>query len=238
MARTYSQLRDSALILVDSSTDATDLRQIAQVALEETMKYISQRVELPGLIKSATATWGASTVSIPLGVGGFGITNYDTPNRLYIRLDSTATAPGIPYDFREYLHWLDLSAVPDAVHYRSDSFEVLTGDERPSRCYTIDHSNNLIAAPVAEDNVLTFYYNIAPAAYADSGIPELPAASFDSILVSGAVLVLKEFIREPDVIVDPYTILGSLDKQISQLDSFLNSRRRRRVLNIHSSYRI
>jgi len=235
---TYDGLVSTVLELCDH-VGSTDAQTVANRAMALCMRYVSSRVELPSLIGSASFTWGALTTSAPLFTSqGFNITEstYGSPNRLYVKRDSSATDPGIPYEFLEYVHWLDLkSAVSGGA--RSSLFEPPSNDERPQYAYTIDHSNALIAYPIAENNVLKFYYNKLPAAFAGGATPEIPA-QFDYILINGASLYLKEWIREPADILDSYRIFQSLNPQIEEMDSFLNARRKRRQLKLANSYRV
>ena len=240
MARTYAQLKSEVLTLCDFSTAALDAGAVVEKALENVMRYVARKVELPGLIASASFTAISATDPIPLFTAlGFNITqaNYDSPNRLYIRNTSTATQPGQPYDYLEFMHWLELKSVPSGAP-REDSLSWGSLDERPTRAYTIDLTNGMNAYPIAIGNVLTFYYNKPVTAYADAGFPELPAPSFDTLLVNGAMMVLQAWTKEPDSLVDYYSVFRALDPEIGDLDSFLNSRRKRSSFKIHNSYRI
>lgn len=234
---TYQELKVKALNLTDQSLEIdADASAIAEYGLEEGLKYVANQINLPGLIGQASATWGASTESIPLGLGGFEITDYQAPNRLYIKRDSDVEGVGIPYEYLEYLFWLDAKSIP-LGDTRDSLFEENTLDERPARSYTIDFDSNLIAHPVAEDNVLTFFYKKEPAAYSAIGVPEIPS-NFNYILVDAAILCLKEWLREPEAIVAPQTLFKALDPAIAVIQEELWGKRKRRNLKIHRSYSV
>lgn len=223
---TYSTLLSNVLTLCDCVGD-TGASNVAKIALELTMRLVSSRVYLRGLVGSATYIVVDPDLSVAIGVGGFGITDYSTPNRLYVN--------AIPYDFREYLDWLDLKSVPNGV--RLFITEANTYDARPSRAWTIDDTNSIIADPLSVGDVLTFKYNKQPAAYADAGTPELPV-EFDTILVSAASNVVKEYLKDPDQIANIYDLIASpsVIAQIEELDNKQNSNRKRRRLRMARSY--
>lgn len=236
MAKTYSQLRDLALKMCDAS-GSSEAESVAEAALEETMSYLATKLELPALIKRANATWGSSTTSIAISTGGFNATDFQSPNRLFIAqtVDSyTEETPGIPYDFVEYMNWLDLMSIPNGIN-DPRIFESGAVDARPARAWTINLDEEVVVCPIAENNYLTLFYNTEPAAYTDNGYPEIPA-QYSYILVNGAVLILKEYIREPEQIIDPRTLLRSLDDQIRELDIHKRSNRRNTILHVSHRY--
>lgn len=234
MPRSYSQLRDKVLTLCDQ-TGSTDATAVVQVALEETLKYIASQVELPGLLSSATATWGAATTSLGI-VADFVVSDYASPDRLYVKKDAATAGYGVPYDYVEWLHWNDLKAIP-AGDIRSDLWDVNVLDERPNKAWTINFDDEILIEPYATDNVLTLVYFKEPAAYTDGGFPEIPP-KWDYILVNGATLILKEWLREGDIIIDAHSILKALDPQIALMDMEMNSKRQRGNLKISHRYRI
>lgn len=234
MARTYSQLRDKVLILCDQ-TNSDDATAVVQIALEETLKYIAAQVELPQLLSSKTATWGALTTGLSIA-SDFVATDYASPDRLYVKKDVDAEDYGTPYDYLEFMHWNDLRSCSSGG-IRESIYEVNRVDERPAHAWTIDLSNNVIIDPVTEGNVATLFYLKEPDAYADGAFPQMPP-KWDYILVSGATLILKEWMREGDVVIDPQTILTAIDPQIAKMDMEMNSKRQRANLKISHRYRI
>jgi len=222
----YSALLAKALTLVDS-TGVTQAASIGEIALEETMKYVASKVYLSGLVSSATYTYGASDTYVELSAD-LGISDFETPEHLYV--------DDVPYVFREWHTWKQLKNSPGAR--RTDLSSATTNDDRPLRVYTLDPNDRLYIYPISAGNVVDFYYRTSPAAYGDgSGTPEMPAL-FDSLLVNGAVMYLKEYIREPEQIINPYELFKKLDPQIQELDIHLNSKRSRRQMKLARSYRI
>lgn len=236
---TYEQLRDRALGRV-GCTGQSEAQTIAQVALEEAMKFVAFHVRVPSLIASATATAPADpeleSNAIALDASGFNIAStYQCPDRLYVKRDNTVTDIGTPYEFLEYHHFQDLKSVP--IKERSGVIESGFGDERPRFCYTITPNDKLWAQPLQEDNVLTLVYRKVPAAYSGAASPEI-LPMFDYILVNGAEIALKEWLREPAEISTLWSLFeAGLMRDVERYDSFLNSQRKRTQLRIHRSYR-
>lgn len=225
---TYSTLVSKALILSEQE-DVTSAQDVAEIAIIEALKYVATKVYVPELIGSATYTWTSLDTSISL-VSDFGVSLsvYAGPARLYVN--------EIPYDYRDYLVYLDLKNV--ASGDRVFITQPLTSDENPDRVYTIDLSNNIIPDPEPVDGQdVVFYYHKMPAAYASGGTPEI-APSFDSLLVNGTVLWLKEWLRDPEQIINPYELFQKLDPQIKEMDLRFASNRRRDHIRLSKSYRI
>ena len=239
---TYQALRDRALSQV-SCTGQSEAQTVAEVALEEAMKFAAFHVRIPSLIASATATAPASpeleanAISLTGGAGTFQITSgvYQAPDRLYVKKDSSATGPGTPYRFYEYHHFLDLKSIPAGT--RVGIMEPGTIDERDDYSYTINPSDKLWANPLTQGNVLTLYYRKSPAAYSAAVTPEI-LPLFDYILVNAAVLALKEWLREPAELTTLWALFEQgLMTDVHRYDLFLNAQRKRSHLQIHRSYR-
>lgn len=238
---TYSALRDRALNRV-GCLDQTEAQTVAQMALEETMKLVALKVRVPGLIATATATAGASPEleanAIAIETTGFGVTAgvFMAPDRLYVKKDSSIADKGTPYEYLEYDHYVDLKSVPWGE--RQTLYESGLHDERPRFAWTITPSNKIWAEPLTEDNVLTLRYRKAPAAYVAGNTPEI-SAQFDFILVNGAELVLKEWLREPEAITTTWALLqDGLQQDIENYDIEINGQRKRKALKVHRTYRI
>lgn len=236
---TYLQLRDAALNQVGCAGQA-EAQTLAQVALQEAMKYVAFHVRVPSLIASATATAPANPTleanAITLDTGGFNIlSTFQCIDRLYIKKDSTITDIGTPYEYLEYHYFQDEKSVP--ANERVGIINTGAWDCRPKRSYTITPGNALWAYPLVQNNVLTLVYRIVPAVYGDSTIPEV-LPMFDYILVKGAVLALKEFLREPDSITTMWDLFDQyLMTDCQRYDLFLNGQRKRTHMRIHRSYR-
>lgn len=236
---TYSALRDRALSQV-SCTGQTEAESLAATALEEAMKFVAFHVRIPSLIAEAAATAPANPMleasAITLGASGFNIAaTYQAPDRLYVKNSSASTERGPAYEFLEFNHFLDLKNIPNSN--RAGIFTPATYDERPYLVYTITPTDKIWATPLAAGNVLSFFYRKSPAAYSALVAPEI-LPMFDYILVNGAVVALKEWLREPDSITTWWTLFEqALTKDVQRYDLFLNGQRKRSHLQIHRSYR-
>lgn len=238
---TYGTLKTTTLTLLDL-TGSTDAGTVVETALVETLKYIAARASLPQLIGSATATWGAATTSIPIGTTGspkFNLTDFGTPNRLYLKREASVDGVGIPYTYLEYLDFLDLQNVPYG-DTRDSLYEPASIDARPHYAWTIDHSTSpgaVIAYPVSENNVLTLYYNKAPAAYNASNSPEIDAL-WDRLLTEGAFLITDQWLKEPERPKPPHLLLSQLDPEIDEYKRAKTSNRKRSTLRVSNRYSI
>ena len=135
----------------------------------------------------------------------------------------------------EYNHFIELRSIPGGV--RVGIMTPGTIDERPAFPWTITPLDKVWAQPLAQNNVLTLFYRKVPAAYVGANTPEI-LPMFDYILVNGAVLALKEFLREPTEITTMWGLFeAGLMKDIEKYDSFINGRRKRSYMKIHRSYR-
>lgn len=222
---TYLSLLTTASTLADT-TGQTDVEEVMKVAMVEALKYVATKITVPELRARATYTWVDGDETIPIGGGGFAVSSFTTPIRLYVN--------GVPYDYREWLEWLDLTNAPGG--YRWTINQPATRDIRPARCWTINHDDEVEILPLpVEDDVIVLYYDTEPAAYSDGGTPELNAR-FHNILVNGALLVGKEFLRDPDAILDMQALFSGLDDQIKELSIHQDSQRKRRGFRISSRY--
>lgn len=238
---TYSTLRDRALGRVDC-VGQSEAQTIAQNALEEAMKFVAFHVRVPSLIASASATAPANASleanAIAIESTGFAITSgvFQAPDRLFVKADSTVVGYGTPYDFLEYHHFLDLKSVPGGS--RIDLFTPALVDERPRYAYTITPTSKIWTEPLTEGNVLTLFYRKVPAAYSGAATPEILPA-FDYILVNGAELALKEWLREPTEIITLWDLFKAhLMPEIELYDDYIHSQRKRTYFKIHRSYRV
>jgi hypothetical protein len=92
--------------------------------------------------------------------------------------------------------------------------------------------------PLKEGNYLTLYYRITPAAYSGAATPEI-LPLFDHILCNGAELALKEWLREPDRVINMWQLFeANLMSDIQRYNEFNAGQRRRTHLKIHKSYRV
>jgi hypothetical protein len=239
---TYSTLRDRALDQV-GCTGQTEAQTIAQVALEEAMKFVAFHVRIPSLVASATATapsdpqLEASAIALTGGAGTFGISTgvFQCPDTLWVKKDSSTVGYGTPYEFYEYNTFLALKAIPSGrrIGVLDNGF----ADERADFSWTITPTDKVWSEELVEDNVLTLFYRKSPAAYSGAATPEITPL-FDYILVNAAVLALKEWLREPAELTTMWGLFEQgLMADVQRYDSFINGRRKRSHLRIHRSYR-
>ena len=240
---TYQDLRDRALAQV-SAVGQTEAQTVAQQALEEAMKFVAFHVRIPTLIAKATATAGASpdleSNAIAIETTGFSVTagQFQVPDRLYVKKDSGTVEIGTPYDFFEYHHFQDLKNAPSETGMRYSIYTPWSMDERSNFSWTITPDKKVWATPLAQNNVLTLYYRKVPAVYGASTVPEIDTL-FDHILVNGAVLALKEYLREPAEVSTMWGLFeAGLMRDIERYDNFLNGQRKRSRITLHRSYRI
>lgn len=222
---TYGEIISDAQKLTDS-TGQTDVQEVMEAAVIHALRYIATKVEIPELRAIASYTFLSSDDTIPIGVGGFAITNFTTPIRLYVN--------DIPYDYREYLEWLDLKSAPG--DYRWSINQPAVTDLRPGRCWTINSANEVEIFPLpSEDDVIKLVHAREPATYASGSTPELNAR-FHIILINACILVAKEFLRDPDQILDLNALFQALDPQITELAIHKDSLRVRRGFRLSTRY--
>lgn len=223
---TYLELLNKALTITETS-GVTDVIAVAKEALERCMRYVSRRVDIPDLIQSASYTWGASTTSVAIGVGGFGITNMQTP---YLLLGND-----VPYRYVEFKEWLVLQNVPG---YSRVGIDYVTTDERIQYQWTINLSNEAELYPnLAESSIATLYYFKAPSAYADGTTPELPS-TWQDILVDAACIVIKTYIENPSSVINFEALFEPLNPMIDMYKSEREGRFKRSRVKISSHYPI
>jgi hypothetical protein len=223
---TYLQLKTKVLKLVEQ-VGSSDVAAIAEIGLEETMKFVAIRVPLASLRGTALYTWQSGDTEANIATD-FGVANFEFAERLFVA--------NVPYAFRDYATSLDLQNTPGAR--RMALFEPFTQDERPAKSWTIDDSSNIIPYPVNVGNELKLRYIKSPAPYADATVPEIPTL-FDFILVNGATMICKEYLlpSEKKGLLNPYAILQALEPQINELDIYLHTLRKDNVIKIHPAYR-
>lgn len=235
---TYATLRDSALKQCGAYGES-EMSELAEIALAECMKFVSFHIRVPALVGSATATAPASPEleSNALSIASdFSIADFRTPDRLFVKKNSSAVELGTPYEFLEYDTTLDLLYSPSSRYGIVRDLDEY-GDDIPDRWYTITPSNKIWARPLSQGNVLTFFYRKEPAAFSGAGTPEINP-QFDWILTKGAVLAIKEAQREPDRIMSMWDLFtNGLEADLDRYDSFLNGRRKRDEIRIHKSHR-
>jgi hypothetical protein len=234
---TYEELRDRALQQV-GCLGQSEPEEVAQIALTEAMKYVAFHVRVPSLIASATAVAPPNPTleanAIPLGPLGFNITSsYQTPDVLFIKADAAMEGYGTPYDYREYHHYLTLRS-PQTSRLGTQDFI----DELPRFPWTITPTNGVWSHVILEGNVLTLFYRVVPIEYGDGTLPPEILPMFDYILVNGACVALKEFLREPKEITTLWTMFdGALKADCDRYDDYINSQRKRTQIKIHRTYR-
>lgn len=233
---TYAELKEKVLILCEHK-GSTTLGAVAEIALEEAMKYVASQVELDGLYSEATYTWGASDTGIPENVGGFGITDMMNPLKLFVK-SATGTEYGWPHEFRRWENYKVLfsSPVPGRPYILEDTRQ--TTGELPERAFTKNPTNDtyILYPNPSEGMVVTLDYQRAPLPYSDGATPELNVLD-QSLLIFGATTFCKEYINAPQEIINPYNLFQALNPQIEVLRNKLLAMGGTRKLRISNSYR-
>lgn len=221
---TYLELLNKALTITET-TGVTDVIAVAKEALERAMRYVSRRVDIPALIQSASYVWGPSTTTVAVGVGGFGITNMQTP---YMLLGND-----VPYRYVEFKEWLVLQNVPG---YARVGIDYVTTDERTQYQWTINLSNEVELYPnLSDTSTAVLYYLKAPEVYADGTTPELPS-TWQDILVDAACIVIKTYIENPSQVINFEKLFSALDEMIDMYKTEREGRFKRTRIKISSHY--
>lgn len=227
----YSELKTKVLRRVDS-VGSSSVGQVAEDGLEAAMCYIAQHMLLPDLRGSGTYTWQSGDTSVALGAGGLNVlSDYETPIEAWVHASGE---DGLRYEYIEYLAFRRLKN----VSFRSPRDRTLSTpsgiNELPDRAFTINDSDELVFYPTpAEGSIITFYYEKAPAAYSDSGIPEIPA-KWHTLLVDGAEIFVRSYQKEE--FVDTKALFRSLEPQLQKFEQSLHSRRRHSSMRVSSKY--
>ena len=241
---TYETLRDRALSQT-GNLGQSEAESVAQIALEEAMKFVAFHVRIPTLIASAIATAPASpaleanAIALEGGAGTFQISPgvYQCPDRLYVKKDSTTVGYGTPYNYIEYHHYLDLKQVP--AGQRIGLLDAETFNEAPDFPWTITPSQKVWSESLAEANILTLFYRKSPAAYGDgTGTPEI-LPKYDYLLVNGAKIAVEYFLREPAEMKTMWRLFEEhLIPDVQRYDLEINGQRKRSSIKLHRSYRV
>lgn len=203
-ARTYGTLRSQLLTMVNG-TGSTELSNVADVFLFETMKYIARQVEqLPQLIGKATATWNVALDAELSIATAFGVSDMRSPRRLFVKSSNTQDGFGPEYEFRDYEAYHSALYRPG---YNAPKLQVTDRNyfsERPLNAWTINYTTEatggILVYPVQTNDTLTFFYTKEVAAYNVANAPEIPS-DFDQLVLMGAHVLMQEYLKDPDAIV-------------------------------------
>lgn len=238
---TYGELKTRALRLADEVGNS-DAALVAEEGLLEALRYVSTRVIVDALVGTAEYTVLGTEPEVNLQpvfelfVTDFAITDASAPLEPLVLYVRNANDDGIAYDYRRFLDWKRLKTVPG--RNREFIFTASLRDRRPDRSFTINASNQLIVFPEPRtDQVLTFHYKKDPAPYLDATTPELPT-NWQSILVNAATMYIKEMVRQPEEIINPFELFAGLDRQIKDFEREERSRRGRPRITMHRSYEV
>ena len=230
---TWSSLLAEVLTLTES-TGASDIEEMAKIYLVRALKYISRKANLNNLVSSANYTWLSTDLVIPVGIGGFGITDFEVPYFILVGNDSS-TSTRIPYNYLDIKDWLVLKGSTNDGRIGLDS---LTTDQRFYRSFTINYDNEVELDPVPQDELVTLHYYKAPAPFGDgSGSPEMPGV-WQDLLVDVAVLLTRSVISGSEgELTNTFELYKSVDEMIINFKQQLegNGYRRNRI-RIHSNY--
>jgi len=227
---TLGEIKQDVLTLCESP-DVTEIGNVAKIGIQETLKYISSKIIFAELAKTKTLEFSLDDHSegIPLNVGGFEADDYDTPLRLYIN--------GIPYRFRDYLTYTDLTSEVISGKHNRELYDNRVIDKRPKYCWTLRYEDQMILFNARPDDGadMKLVYKKKIPVYDENTVVFLPSM-FESLLTNGAVLYCKEYIREPEMIINPYQLLSGLDTQIQELQIHLETDAPRQQMTIGDSY--
>lgn len=234
---TYLTLKQRALSLCDLTGATDEVDTWAEIGLEETVKYIAQRVPLRGNLSKATYTWGASDTKVSItDAGGFNLSDFTTPERLYVN--------DIPYSFYDWLTWKDLSEVPGVGSPVVFASNARATDARQEHSWSIDTEDYVWVNNVNEGDVLELYYPTEIAVYSDAGIPPIPP-NFHQIVMMGAAMVIDACLKRSRLagptgvqLLNLPAIFSALDPQIEELELHMLSGRKRHKMKIDYSYQV
>lgn len=220
MPSTWNDLLADVLTLTES-VGATDVTAVAKIYLFRTLKYISRKADLDGLVGSASRLWQDTDTSaliagtVDPGGTGFGITDFETPYLLMVGND-TATETPVPYHPLAYKDWLVLKG--SAVDGRLGLDSVIS-DERPARAFTVNYSDAIELDPLPPDNsTVRLYYFKAPIPFGTGSHSPPLIDDYTDLLVDGAVLLTRAYIENPGgEKINTYKILSALDEPIMQM---------------------
>ncbi len=222
---TYLELLNKALTLTNTQ-GVTDVISVSKEALERAMKYIARKTDIRSLISIATYTWASTDTEIALGVGGFGITDFQAPH--FLTVDTTT------YEYMEYKDWLVTKSTPGGWR---DGLDAPVRDLRNTYAWTINYSENIELYPIPDSLLVSLYYFRTPAIYADSTTPELES-TWQDMLVDAACLVIKTYIENPSAVINFNTIFKALDPFIDEYKQQKEGRYKRGFMRIKNSYNI
>jgi hypothetical protein len=224
-------------------TGQLDAEEIGAVALYEAMRYVAFYVPIPSLspIVSATAPAPAGDGVITMGLyTTFGLASgtFQAPDRLWVAESSsvvTSLEKGTIYNFMEYQDYLDASSV--SLGFRDGINPHPIADMQHRLVWTVKDNTDVLVMPVAQGNEVTLRYRKEVAANTGSNTPEI-LPLFDFILVNAAVLVLKEWQREPAAITTMWELFSSLKPSIEEYKRHIAGTRRRMDLRVNRNYRV
>lgn len=184
----YGDIKNSILLELDLPTGMTgDVSDLIDTKIKLLAnEIIGELRPKEVLAKAGPIVITAGDDDIPLGVGGFNVTDLVIPYGVsvgtYTGYATTRDDKFIP--FLSYEAWVELN-----------SYKL--GNARPRNCFTIDLDNNIIMGEFPEgsdswDVYLWYYKEIAP--YASGTTPEIPVY-YHSVLVLGVVLEFPQYFK-------------------------------------------
>ena len=230
---TFSTLKTRALRLADQEDDS-DAGNIAEYALEASLRYVASQVLLEDLISSATYTWQSGDTSASLSTD-FAVSDMSTPVEAWVH---DSGEDGVRYVYRPYLEWRRLKNQRNGSrHYL---WSATADSNLPDRAFTIKDGDTFYFDTLPNTNqVVTFYYKVAPSNYTDAGTPEIHEEWVD-ILVFGAAAIIRDWVTSnmanelynPN----PYLVLKTLDPQIEEYKNWIRSNRASPQMRISRRY--
>lgn len=209
---TYNELASEVLGKLDQSLSTTgDVLTQVQTEIQRTNEKLCVDLRPKELLVSVgPVNISSITTSIPLNLGGFGVSNMDLPFQLRVDYKTQTTVEDLEWEFKEWETWLQLK-------------NSLEGNARPTRVWTIDPSNNIFLSlyPTSPDTWDTYlHYYKATAVFSGSAEPELPKMHHWLISV-GASLSFPQYFQG-----DRATLLAKYQNDFNEGRAKLMKRKR------------
>lgn len=186
----YGDIKDTVLLTLDLPTDMVgDISDLVDLKIKEITNEIAGNFKDKSLLtKVGPVAITGGDDEIPVGVGGFGVTDLVEPYLVTLGISSSYVADRDEQilGYMSYEAWVQLN-----------SFKL--GNLRPQNAFTIDLNGNIIlgAYPESESWDVYFWYYREISAYTPTGIPEIPIY-YRAVITTGVVLEFPQFFKSPE----------------------------------------
>lgn len=187
----YGDIKDTILLTLDLPTGMVgDISDLIDFKIQEIANEIIGDLKPKELlVKVGPVAITNGDDEIPVGVGGFAVTDMVAPYAITLGI-YTDYADNRDEKFLGYLSyesWIQLN-----------SYKL--GNDRPTNSFTIDLDNNIILGeyPSGTDSWdVYFWYYREITAYSSSAIPEIPIY-YRGVITTGVVLEFPQFFKTPE----------------------------------------